>query len=69
MTRFGPRIEPITSQTPSGCATKYATDAGQKKTVIKVLKIELRIDKLKITDLFTVFFLLIHNMLRKQPKL
>ncbi len=27
MTRFGPRIEPITSPTPGGCATSYATDA------------------------------------------
>ncbi len=29
MTRFGPRIEPITSPTPGGCATSYATDVGQ----------------------------------------
>ncbi len=29
MTRFGPRIEPITSPTPGGCATSYATDAGR----------------------------------------
>ena len=28
MTRFGPRIEPITSPTPGGCANSYATDAG-----------------------------------------
>ena len=28
MTQFGPRIEPITSPTPGGCATIYATDAG-----------------------------------------
>ncbi len=28
MMRFGPRIEPITSQTPGGCAISYATDAG-----------------------------------------
>ncbi len=28
MTRFGPRIEPITSPTPGGYATSYATDAG-----------------------------------------
>ena len=27
MTRFGPRIEHITSPTPGGCATYYATDA------------------------------------------
>ncbi len=29
MTRFGPRIEPITSRTLGRCATSYATDAGQ----------------------------------------
>ena len=28
MTRFGPRIEPITSPTPGECAICYATDAG-----------------------------------------
>ena len=28
MTRFGPRIEPITSPTPGECANYYATDAG-----------------------------------------
>ena len=28
MTQFGPRIEPITSPTPSECANYYATDAG-----------------------------------------
>ena len=28
MTRFGPRIEPITSPTPGKCATSYATDTG-----------------------------------------
>ena len=27
MTRFGPRIEPITFPTPGGYATSYATDA------------------------------------------
>ncbi len=26
--RIWPRIEPITSPTPGGCATSYATDAG-----------------------------------------
>ncbi len=30
MTRFGPRLEPITSPTMGGCATSYATDAGFK---------------------------------------
>ena len=28
MTRFGQRIVPITSPSPGGCATGYATDAG-----------------------------------------
>ncbi len=28
MTMFGQRIEPITFQTPGGCANSYATDAG-----------------------------------------
>ena len=28
MTRFGPRVEPITSPTVGGYATSYATDAG-----------------------------------------
>ncbi len=28
MTRFGPRIEPITSLTTGGCATSYTKDAG-----------------------------------------
>ncbi len=28
MTRFGPRIEPITSLTLGACATSYATDSG-----------------------------------------
>ena len=32
MTRFGPRIEPITSPTPGGCANSYATDAGFPRT-------------------------------------
>ena len=30
MTRLGPSIEPITSPTPGGCATSYATDVGLK---------------------------------------
>ena len=29
--RFGPRIEPITFPTLGGCATNYATDAGQPR--------------------------------------
>ncbi len=29
MTWFGPRIEPITSPSPGGCTTSYATDAGK----------------------------------------
>ncbi len=33
MTRFGPRIEPITSPTPGECATCYATDAGIDTTI------------------------------------
>ena len=28
MTQFGPRIETITSPTPSGCARCYVTDVG-----------------------------------------
>ena len=30
MTQFGLRIEPITSPTPGGCATSYATGASSK---------------------------------------
>ncbi len=36
MTRFGPRIEPITSPTPGGCANSYATDAGFSKAIMKM---------------------------------
>ena len=35
MTRFGPRIEPITSPTPGEYANCYATDAGQLVKVVK----------------------------------
>ena len=31
MTRFGPRIEPITSPMPGEWANCYATDAGKRK--------------------------------------
>ncbi len=33
MTRFGPRIEPFTFPTPSGCATNYAIDAGSERII------------------------------------
>ena len=40
MTRFGPRIEPITFSTHGRCATSYATDAGTLKglPVSKILR-------------------------------
>ncbi len=35
MTRFGRRIEPITSPTPGGCTTNHATDAGLQASMVK----------------------------------
>ena len=42
MTWLGPRIEPITSPTPGGCATCYAKDAGYD--MLKVTNFVLNID-------------------------
>ncbi len=54
MTRFGPRIELINSPMPGGCATSYATDAGNHEEAALLKNKHLNI--LKLLFLMLLFY-------------